>query len=177
MTSTPVPRTIHKNIISTTTTTLSCIPGPTKAAAPKARRSARENLLNKRQQLEIEFEVPRCADTPASTIEIVTSTTLSVSYTTKVDTSTSFTTLTQTTTSQLPLTTVCSNIKGSRTITPTKTKTKTIHLNKSTISSINSVTITKTVVPKHLGICSTPGAGVSYAMVVNQPAVTLAGIS
>lgn len=155
VTSTPVPRTIHKNIISTTTTTLSCIPGAT--SKPKVRRSPLEEIWEKRQVV-AQYEIPRCQNTPVSTINIVTSTTVTTSQVTSTDTSTLFTTVTQSTASQPPPVTICSNVKGSTTITPTKTKTSTIRLNRSTVSSITSVTVTKTIVPKHLGICSTPGA-------------------
>jgi hypothetical protein len=160
VTSTPVPRTIHKNIVSTTTTTLSCIPGATSVS--KARRSLLEEVWNKRQVV-AQYEIPRCEGVPVSTINIVTSTTLVTSQVTRTDTSTSFTTVTQSSVSQPPAVTVCTNIKGSTTITPTKTKTRTIRLNRSTISSINSVTITKSVLPKNLGVCSTPGAPIAAA--------------
>jgi hypothetical protein len=170
-TSTPVARTINKNIISTVTTTLSCIPPATVTPAPaKMHRSPREEAAAalKRAQV-IAYEMPRCANTPASYITIVTSTTVSTYLTTSTDTSTAFATTTISTQTQPSPSTVCKDVKGSTTITPTKTKTSTVKLARSTITSITSEVVTKTVVPHGIGKCATVAPGAITA----PPAVTL----
>jgi hypothetical protein len=170
-TSTPVARTINKNIVSTVTTTLSCIPPATVTPAPaKMHRSPREEAAAalKRAQV-VAYEMPRCANTPASYITIVTSTTVSTYFTTSTDTATAFATTTISTQTQPSPSTVCKDVKGSTTITPTKTKTSTVKLARSTITSITSEVVTKTVVPHGIGKCATVAPGV----ITTPPAVTL----
>jgi hypothetical protein len=166
-TSTPVARTINKLIISTFTTTLSCIPPATTSA--KIHRSPREEAAAalKRAQV-IAYEMPRCANTPASYVTIVTSTTVSTLLTTSTDTFTAFATTTISTASQPQPVTACKDVKGSTTISPTKTKTSTVRLPRSTVSSITSEVVTKTVVPHGIGICTTSESGGITA----APAVT-----
>jgi hypothetical protein len=167
-TSTPVARTISKITISTYTTTLSCIPPATPSA--KMHRSPREEAAAalKRAQV-IAYEMPRCANTPASYITIVTSTTVSTSLTTSTDTSTALTTTTISSATQPPPVTVCKNVKGSTTVSPTKTKTSTVRLSRSTVSSITSEVVTKTVVPHGIGVCTTAGSD----EIIAAPAVTI----
>ncbi|KAN0102684.1 hypothetical protein V8E51_010997 [Hyaloscypha variabilis] len=166
-TSTPVARTINKLIISTFTTTLSCIPPATTSA--KIHRSPREEAAAalKRAQV-IAYEMPRCANTPASYITIVTSTTVSTLLTTSTDTFTAFATTTISTASQPQPVTACKDVEGSTTISPIKTKTSTVRLPRSTVSSIASEVVTKTVVPHGIGICTTSESGGITA----APAVT-----
>ncbi|KAE9374153.1 hypothetical protein N431DRAFT_336887 [Stipitochalara longipes BDJ] len=167
-TSTPVARTINKITISTLTTTLSCIPPATSSA--KVHRSPREEAAAafKRAQV-VAYEMPRCANTAASYITIVTSTTVSTSLTTSIDTFTTAVTTTISTATQPQPVTACRNVKGSTTVTPTKTKTSTVKLARSTVSSITSEVVTKTVVPRGIGICTTSGSGGITA----APVVTL----
>lgn len=171
VTSTPAARTINKTIVSTVTTTLSCIPPATiTPASAKMHRSPREDAVAAFKRAEvIEYEMPRCENTPASYITIVTSTTVSTVDTTSTDTFTAFTIKTISTSSQPTPSTVCRDIKASTTFTPTKTKTSTVNLARSTISSITSEVVTKTVVPHGIGVCATPNLGNQAAKV----AVTL----
>ena len=102
-------------------------------------------------------------------IEIATSISIASELAASTDTSTVFTIVTKSTASRPPPVTVCHEVEGSTTMTPAKTKTSTIHLNRSTISSTDTVTVTTTVVPMLLGVCATPGV----ALAVGYDPVTM----